>query len=116
MSQCFNWFEWFRFRKKVDKLDVGKLETFPKDLKKLSDVMDKEVVEKAVYNTLKTGTNCKIGTTINVGMSLKSKKRSCVKIYYNWNPSACSCENGRSAESIIDDSMIIVWWNYKCCR
>ena len=65
--------------RKVDKLDVGKLETVPKDLKKLSDVMDKEVVEKAVYNTLKTGTNCKIGTTINVGMSVKSKKRSCVK-------------------------------------
>ena len=65
--------------RKVDKLDVGKLETVPKDLKKLSDVMDKEVVEKAVYNTLKTGTNCKIGTTINVGMSVKFKKQSSVK-------------------------------------
>ena len=30
----------------ADKLDAGKLETVPKDLEKLSDVVDKQVVEK----------------------------------------------------------------------
>ena len=26
--------------------------------------------------------------------------------YYIWNPSTCSCENGKCARSIIDDSVI----------
>ena len=42
---------------KVDKLDAGKLETFPKDLKKLGDVVDREVVKKTVYDTLNTKVN-----------------------------------------------------------
>ena len=32
--------------KQVDDLDVGKLKTVPVDLKKLSDVVDNEVVKK----------------------------------------------------------------------
>ena len=42
---------------KVDDLDVGKLKTVPIDLKKLSDVVDKEVVKKTVYNTINTKVN-----------------------------------------------------------
>ena len=38
---------------KVDYLDVGKLKV-AFDLKKLSDVVDNEVVKKAKFNTLKT--------------------------------------------------------------
>ena len=34
------------FKTKVDKIDFGKLETVPKDLKKLNDAVDKEVVKK----------------------------------------------------------------------
>ena len=40
---------------KVDDLDVGKLKTVPVDLKKVSDVVDNEVVKK--FNTLKTKIN-----------------------------------------------------------
>ena len=39
----------------VDDLDVGKLKTVPVDLKKVSDVVDNEVVKK--FNTLKTKIN-----------------------------------------------------------
>ena len=39
---------------KVDDLDVGKLKTVPVDLKKLSDVVDNEVVKDIKCNTLKT--------------------------------------------------------------
>ena len=42
---------------KVDDLDVGKLKTVPVDLKKLSDVVDNEVVKNAKFNTLKTKVN-----------------------------------------------------------
>ena len=42
---------------KVDNLDVGKLETFPVDLKKLSDVADNEVVKNTKFNTLKAKLN-----------------------------------------------------------
>ena len=37
-------------KSKVDKLDIGKLETTPADLSKLSNVIQ-NVVEKDVYNT-----------------------------------------------------------------
>ena len=37
---------------KVNDLDVGKLKTVPKDLEKLSNVVDKEVVKKTVYDKL----------------------------------------------------------------
>ena len=36
---------------------IGKLKTVPLDLKKLSDVVDSQVVKKATFNTLKTKLN-----------------------------------------------------------
>ena len=42
---------------KVDDLDVGKLKTVPVDLKKVSDVVDNEVVRNTKFNTLKTKVN-----------------------------------------------------------
>ena len=37
---------------KVDKLDVNKLKLVPLDLKKLSDVVDNNVVKKTVFSEL----------------------------------------------------------------
>ena len=37
-------------KSKVDKLDVGKLETTPADLSKLSNVVKNDFVKKAGYN------------------------------------------------------------------
>ena len=42
---------------KVDDLCVGKFKTVPVDLKKLSDVVDNEVVKNKKFNTLKTNVN-----------------------------------------------------------
>ena len=42
---------------KVDDLDVSKLKTVPVDLKKLSNVVDNEVVKNTKFNTLKTKVN-----------------------------------------------------------
>ena len=42
---------------KVDDLDVGKLKTIPVDLKKLSDVVDNEIIKNTKFNTLKTKVN-----------------------------------------------------------
>ena len=42
---------------KVNDLDVGKLKTVPVDSKKLSDVVDNEVVKNIKFNTLKTKVN-----------------------------------------------------------
>ena len=36
----------------VDRLDIGKLETTPVDLSKLSNVVKKDVVKKIVYDEL----------------------------------------------------------------
>ena len=44
-------------RAKGDDLDVGKLETVSVDLKKLSDVVDNEVVKNTKFNILKTKVN-----------------------------------------------------------
>ena len=41
----------------VDKLDVGKLKTFPVDLEKINDVADNEVDENTTFNTLSTTVN-----------------------------------------------------------
>ena len=41
-------------RTKVDDLDFGNLKTVPVDLKKLSDIVDNEVVKNKIFNTLKT--------------------------------------------------------------
>ena len=51
---------WSRFQlvliiyKQVDKLDFDKVKTVPVDLKKISDVVDKDVEKKTLYNTLST--------------------------------------------------------------
>ena len=42
---------------KEDDLDVGKLKTVPVDLKKVSDVVDNEIVINTKFNTLKTKVN-----------------------------------------------------------
>ena len=42
---------------KVDDLEFGKLTTIPVDLKKLSDIVDNEVVKNTKFNTLKTKVN-----------------------------------------------------------
>ena len=41
----------------VDKLDVGKLKTFPVDLEKINDVADNEVDENTKLNTLRRKVN-----------------------------------------------------------
>ena len=45
---------WNNLKTKVDDLDVAKLKTIPKDLKKLSDVVDSKAVKNTKFNTLKT--------------------------------------------------------------
>ena len=45
------------FFRKVDDLDVGRSKTIPVDLKKLSDVVDNEVVRNRTLNTLKLKVN-----------------------------------------------------------
>ena len=47
----------FNLKAKVYDLDVGKLKTDPVDLKKLSDVVDNEVVKNTEFSTLKTKVN-----------------------------------------------------------
>ena len=42
---------------KVHDLDVGKLKTFPVNLKKLGDIVDNEAVKNIKFNTLKTKVN-----------------------------------------------------------
>ena len=42
---------------KVDQLGDDKLENTPKCLKKISDVVSKEIVENTTFNTLKTKVN-----------------------------------------------------------
>ena len=42
---------------KLDNLDVGKLKPVPVDLKKLSDVVPKEVVKNTKFNKLKIKVN-----------------------------------------------------------
>ena len=44
-------------KRKADDFYVGKLKTVPVDLKKLSDVVDNEVVKNTKFNTLKTKAN-----------------------------------------------------------
>ena len=41
-----------RLKTEVDKLDIGKLETVPLDLSKLSNVVKNDVVKKTVYDKL----------------------------------------------------------------
>ena len=39
-------------KSEIDKLDIGKLETTPVNLSKLSDVVKNEIVKKTEYNKL----------------------------------------------------------------
>ena len=39
-------------KSEIDKLDIGKLETTPVDISKLSDVVKNEIVKKTEYNKL----------------------------------------------------------------
>ena len=48
---------WIILKTKIDDLDVGKLKTVRVDFKKLSDVVDKEVVKNSKFNTLKIKVN-----------------------------------------------------------
>ena len=41
----------------VDDLDIGKLKTVPKDLKKLSDVVNREVIKDTEFNKINTQLN-----------------------------------------------------------
>ena len=41
----------------VDDLDVGEFKNVPVDLKKLSDVVDNEIIKNKKFNTLKTKVN-----------------------------------------------------------
>ena len=41
----------------MDNLDIGKLKTVPVDLKKISEVVDNQVVKNTKLNTLKTKVN-----------------------------------------------------------
>ena len=45
------------FKTKVHDLDVGKLKAVPVDLKKLSDIVDNEVVKNTKFDRLKTKVN-----------------------------------------------------------
>ena len=42
---------------KIDDLDIGKLKTVPVNLKKVSDVVDNEVVKNTKFNTLNSKVN-----------------------------------------------------------
>ena len=46
-----------KLKTKLDDLDVGKLKTFPEDLKELNNVVDNEVVKNAEFKTLSTKVN-----------------------------------------------------------
>ena len=68
---------------KVDNLDVGKLTTVPVDLKKLGDIVSKEVIKKTVYNTLNTKVNNsekKIPNTLIKSNQYNTDKRNLEKI------------------------------------
>ena len=51
------WTSLNNLKTKGDDLDVGKLKTVPADLKKVSDVVDNEVVKNTKFNMLKTKVN-----------------------------------------------------------
>ena len=42
----------------------------------------------------------------------ESKKHHVCERDYVWNPSTCSCENGKYLASIMDDSVINLWRSY----
>ena len=75
-------------KSKTDKLDIGKLETTPIDLSKISDAVKKDVVKKDVYNAqiknveANNITNLATTTTFNVEIStFKSEIRSITNLF-----------------------------------
>ena len=58
-----------KLKAKIDKTDAGKLNTVPVDLSMLSNVVNKKVVKKPIYDKLVTKAN-NIDTS---GFSLKTK-------------------------------------------
>ena len=62
-------FDLVSLKDKIDKIDVDKLKTVPKDLNKLSNVVDNDVVKKTVYDKLVT----KVNNIDTSGFVLKTK-------------------------------------------
>ena len=63
-------------KSKVDKLDVDKLKPVPVDVKKISEVVDEEVLKNSKYNAYKIALDKKIKI-------LKNKMPN-VKDFENW--------------------------------
>ena len=61
---------------KKDDLDVDALITLPTELKELSDVVERNVVKKTVYNTLNTKVNSLEKTTTYASTLIKANKYS----------------------------------------
>ena len=76
--------------------------------------------------TVESVIQIKIGITINVSASVKTKNYCVWEKYYICYPVTCSCKNGKCLASIIDDSVItademiettkikFVWKNVTC--
>ena len=56
-------------KSKEDKLDVDKLVPVPVDLSKLGDVVEKDIVKKAVYNTKMKNIKDKIPDIVNLAIN-----------------------------------------------
>ena len=63
-------------KSKVDKLDIGKLETTPADLSKLSNVVKNDVVKKTEYNAKIKNLEDEVADIINLATktTLNAKK------------------------------------------
>ena len=63
-----------RLKSEIDKLDIGKLETTPVDLSKLSDVVKNQVVKRTVFDKLLKKVNAIHGS--NAGSLVKKADHS----------------------------------------
>ena len=77
-------------RTEVDKLDAGKMKNITKDFKTLSDVVDKEIVEKTGYNPINTKVN-----------KLEKKRSWC--LYFNSSKSIPQLENSWKTQKKIEN-------------
>ena len=73
-------------KSEVDKLDIGKLETTPVDLSKLSYIIEKEAVKKTEYNELVKKVNA-IQTTTDISNLVK---QTMTENWGNWKENAWS--------------------------
>ena len=85
---------------KVRHLDVGKLETVPVDLKKLSNVVDNEVVKSTKFKTLKTKIN-----TLNKKVSYVTTLIPISQITINFNFKNCLFETSSVVKILIKKGM-----------